>query len=86
MQYQGRAMGSVEVICGPMFSGKTEELMRRLRLATIARQRVQIFKHISDDRYDETALASHDDSRFQCKPVMMALPMSVKSWLIVAFA
>ena len=44
-------LGWIEVICGPMFSGKSEELIRRLRRAEIARQRVQIFKPIIDQRY-----------------------------------
>lgn len=52
--------GWVEVICGSMFSGKTEELIRRLRRATIARQRVQVFKPRLDDRYDATSVVSHD--------------------------
>ncbi len=51
--------GRLEVICGCMFSGKTEELIRRLKRATYARQRVQVFKHRLDDRYDELSLASH---------------------------
>lgn len=61
--------GWIELICGPMFSGKTEELIRRLRLAEIARQRVQIFKHASDLRYEKTCLASHSEQRFACTPV-----------------
>ena len=51
--------GHLEVICGCMFSGKTEELIRRLKRATYARQKVQVFKHLLDDRYDELSLASH---------------------------
>ena len=51
--------GHLEVICGCMFSGKTEELIRRLKRATSAKQRVQVFKHAFDDRYDELAIASH---------------------------
>ena len=45
--------GWIEVICGPMFSGKTEELIRRLVRAQIAKQKVAIFKPVTDDRYDE---------------------------------
>ncbi len=52
--------GSLEVICGPMFSGKTEELIRRLRRAQIARQRVVILKPGIDDRYDADHLVSHN--------------------------
>jgi len=51
--------GWIEVICGPMFSGKSEELIRRLRRAEIARQRVQIFKHAIDARYDAASIVSH---------------------------
>jgi thymidine kinase len=51
--------GWIEVICGPMFSGKSEELIRRLRRAQIARQRIQIFKHGIDARYDEQSIVSH---------------------------
>jgi len=51
--------GWIEVICGPMFSGKSEELIRRLRRAEIARQRLQIFKHAIDARYDSDSIVSH---------------------------
>lgn len=51
--------GWVEVVCGPMFSGKSEELIRRLKRAVIARQAVQIFKPKIDDRYHETRIVSH---------------------------
>ncbi|PIE19407.1 MAG: hypothetical protein CSA66_02410, partial [Proteobacteria bacterium] len=50
--YTRLAIGQIEVICGSMFSGKTEELIRRLRRARIARQRVQVFKPATDDRYE----------------------------------
>ena len=52
--------GSLEVICGPMFSGKTEELIRRLRRAQIAKQNVAIFKHAVDNRYDIECVTSHN--------------------------
>ena len=52
--------GWIEVICGPMFSGKSEELIRRIRRSEIARQRVQIFKHAIDARYDATSIVSHN--------------------------
>jgi thymidine kinase len=52
--------GWIEIICGPMFSGKSEELIRRLRRAEIARQRVQIFKHSIDDRYEASSIVSHN--------------------------
>jgi thymidine kinase len=51
--------GHIEVVCGPMFSGKTEELIRRVRRSQIARQKVQIFKPKIDDRYHETNVVSH---------------------------
>ncbi len=57
---QGRRRGWIEVVVGSMFSGKTEELIRRLRRATIARQRVALFKPAIDTRYDATAVVSHD--------------------------
>jgi len=52
-------MGWIEVIVGPMFSGKSEELIRRLKRAEIARQRVQIFKPLIDQRYKQTDIVSH---------------------------
>jgi thymidine kinase len=58
-------MGWIEVICGPMFSGKSEELIRRLRRAEIARQRVQIFKPIIDQRYANSEIVSHSDLRIE---------------------
>ncbi|MDO9026650.1 MAG: thymidine kinase [bacterium] len=51
--------GQLEVICGCMFSGKTEELIRRLKRASYARQKVQIFKHSFDNRYDELSITTH---------------------------
>jgi thymidine kinase len=57
------AMGCIEVICGPMFSGKSEELIRRLRRAQIARLRVQVFKPVIDDRYAADHIVSHSDAR-----------------------
>jgi len=51
--------GWIEIICGPMFSGKSEELIKRLRRAQIAKRRVQIFKHGIDARYDATSIVSH---------------------------
>src|SRR3954465_12501800 len=55
-----RPMGTVEVITGSMFSGKTEELIRRLKRALLARQRVQAFKPRIDNRYDPTRIVSHE--------------------------
>jgi len=56
-------MGTLEVICGPMFSGKTEELIRRLKRAVIARRKVQVFKPRLDVRYDSEAVVSHSQQR-----------------------
>ena len=61
--------GWIEVICGAMFSGKTEELIRRLKRAQIASQTVEIFKPSIDKRYDEFHLVSHDESRIPSTPV-----------------
>lgn len=61
--------GSIEVICGSMFSGKTEELIRRLRRAQIARLHVEIFKPKTDTRYDENSVVSHDLNSIQSTPV-----------------
>jgi thymidine kinase len=64
--------GWIEVICGSMFSGKTEELIRRLNRAKIARQRVEIFKPEIDKRYDEEKVVSHDDKSIVSTPVQSA--------------
>jgi thymidine kinase len=61
--------GWIEAICGPMFSGKSEELIRRLRRATIARKRVQVFKPELDDRYSESHIVTHDDVRMSSESV-----------------
>ena len=61
--------GWIEVISGSMFSGKSEELIRRLRRAQIARQRVQAFKHALDERYDSTFIVSHSEMRLESVPV-----------------
>ena len=66
---EGTKVGWIEVICGPMFSGKTEELMRRLRRAQIARQKIVIFKPSIDTRYDDTDVVSHDQNRIPSTPV-----------------
>ncbi len=61
--------GWIEVICGSMFSGKTEELIRRLKRAQFAKQRVEIFKPAVDTRYDDEEVVSHNDSRIRSTPV-----------------
>ena len=65
-------LGWVEVICGPMFSGKSEELIRRLRRAMIARKRVQVFKPAIDVRYSEDEIVSHGDLRMKSEVVAAA--------------
>ncbi len=62
-------VGWIEVICGSMFSGKSEELIRRLRRAQIARQRVQIFKPKIDSRYSEDHIVSHSDQKIASEVV-----------------
>ena len=61
--------GWIEVICGSMFSGKTEELIRRLKRAQFARQTVEIFKPTVDTRYAEERVVSHDENEIRCTPV-----------------
>jgi len=64
--------GWIEVICGSMFSGKTEELIRRLRRAQFAKQKVEIFKPAIDVRYDENKVVSHDANEIRSTPVPAA--------------
>lgn len=64
--------GSIEVVCGSMFSGKTEELIRRVKRAQIARKRVQVFKPQIDTRYSTEEVASHDGIRARAIPVATA--------------
>ncbi len=61
--------GWIEVICGSMFSGKTEELIRRLKRAEFAKQKVEIFKPAIDTRYDETEVVSHNQNAISSTPV-----------------
>jgi len=67
--FKGQRSGWIEVICGSMFSGKTEELIRRLKRAKIANQRVEIYKPTKDDRYHETKVVSHDENAISSTPV-----------------
>jgi thymidine kinase len=71
-------IGWIEVICGPMFSGKSEELIRRLRRARIARKRVQTFKPAIDTRYSIDEIVSHADSRMKSEPVADAREILAK--------
>ena len=66
---QSKRKGWIEVICGSMFSGKTEELIRRLKRAKIAKQKVEIFKPAIDVRYDEEKVVSHDQNYIMSTPV-----------------
>jgi len=70
--------GLIEVVCGSMFSGKTDELIRRLVRATIARQKVQVFKPAIDIRYAAEKVASHTGSTFDAIPVAMAADIRAK--------
>ena len=69
---QKEQFGWIEVICGSMFSGKTEELIRRLRRAQFARQKVEIFKPSVDIRYDDEKVVSHDANEIRSTPVPAA--------------
>jgi thymidine kinase len=69
VEITGVKTGWLEVICGPMFSGKSEELMRRLRRARIARKGVQVFKPAIDTRYSMLEIVSHSDLRMESEPV-----------------
>ena len=64
-----RRPGRIEVVCGSMFSGKTEELIRRLRRAQFAKQRVEIFKPAIDVRYSEEDVVSHDQNHIPSTPI-----------------
>lgn len=65
-------VGQIEVICGCMFSGKTEELLRRIQRAKIARQKVQVFKPVIDDRYGKDFVVSHNQNKVLSTPVSKA--------------
>ena len=69
MDFVSGNLGWIEAICGPMFSGKSEELMRRLRRAMIARKRVQVFKPVIDDRYSGDEIVSHTDQRMKSETI-----------------
>lgn len=70
--------GSIEVVCGPMFSGKTEELIRRVKRAQIAKQRVQIFKPAIDTRYDKEDVVSHSSQAIKSEPVENAVDILIR--------
>lgn len=67
--FKGERRGWIEVICGSMFSGKTEELIRRLKRVEIANLKAEIFKPAIDVRYDEVKIVSHDENKVHSTPV-----------------
>ena len=67
--FKGQRSGWIEVICGSMFSGKTEELIRRLKRAMIANQKVEIFKPLIDTRYSTNKVVSHDSNSILSTPI-----------------
>jgi thymidine kinase len=69
IQHRHTGKGWIEVVVGSMYSGKSEELIRRLKRAKIARQKVQVFKPKIDDRYSKEEIASHSGIKFRSKPV-----------------
>ena len=72
--------GHIEVICGSMFSGKTEELIRRIRRAEIAKQRVKVFKPAIDNRYSEFEIVSHNEQSYPSEVVKDAEELLEKSF------
>ena len=78
MNFAKGSLGWIEVVCGPMFSGKSEELIRRLRRAEIARQRVQIFKPGIDQRFAEDHIVSHSELRIRSIGVKDAVDLESK--------
>jgi len=71
--FRGQRSGWIEVICGSMFSGKTEELIRRIKRAKIANQKVLIFKPKKDVRYGSDVVVSHDENKYESIPVESSL-------------
>lgn len=78
MTFTPRNSGSIEVICGSMFSGKTEEFIRRLKRAQIARLKVQCFKPVIDDRYSKDHVMSHDSTKILSMPVSTSTEVLAK--------
>ncbi|MBM4157390.1 MAG: thymidine kinase [Ignavibacteria bacterium] len=75
-----KKVGHIEVICGSMFSGKTEELIRRIRRAEIAKQRVKVFKPKIDNRYSEFSIVSHNEQSYPSEVVEKAEDILEKSF------
>ena len=69
VQHSNKRRGWIEVVCGSMFSGKTEELIRRMKRAQFARMKVEIFKPAIDTRYDQIKVVSHDSNEIHSTPV-----------------
>jgi thymidine kinase len=78
MNFAKGSIGWIEVVCGPMFSGKSEELIRRLRRAEIARQRVQIFKPRIDERYSADHIVSHSELKIRSEAVKNAAELMAR--------
>lgn len=74
--------GRIEVICGSMFSGKTEELIRRLKRAKFAKQRVEIFKPAIDTRYSEAEVVSHDSNSIASTPIDLKAKQRARNRLL----
>ena len=72
MPYDSRKHGWIEVICGSMFSGKTEELIRRIKRIKFTDQTIEVYKPKLDDRYHKTKVVSHDDADFEAITVLNA--------------
>ena len=72
MDHVGDTQGHVELICGSMFSGKSEELIRRVKRAQIARQKIQVFTHAIDVRYGTAKVASHSGADLDAHPIQRA--------------
>ena len=80
-----RQTGWIEVICGSMFSGKTEELIRRVRRAQIARQKIELFKPEIDTRYSKDEIVSHDDQKMPSRVIKDAneiIPLSLEAQVV----
>lgn len=71
--FRGQRSGWIEVVCGSMFSGKTEELIRRIKRAKIANQKVLIFKPANDIRYGTDVVVSHDENKYESIPVKSSI-------------
>lgn len=78
MMYEKNENGSIEVICGSMFSGKSEELIRRIRRATYGKLAIRAFKPALDNRYDEIAIVSHNGTETVAVPVEDAMDIIIK--------